>query len=544
MVTGYEPGAVPATPRAPRIRPPSRPAGDRHRDAPVTVTGLAAKAVLLGLVAAIALWAAFPLVRARAWWGLAVLVATTLVIFAVYLSRRHVPAKYLLPGTLLLVVFQVLPVLYTVGVAFTNFGDGHRGTKQEAIAAIQTASVTRLPGSAEYALTVATTGDAATGELVFLLHDPATGEVFAGDADGLTRLPEGSYDLDPSGRVSRADGYTVLTIGQAGARSEEVTELAVPTERGAILAAGLSRAYEGSAQRRYDAACDCIVDLSTRERWVADNDAGSFVSADGQRLAQGWRVTVGWDNLTRVLTDPRISGPFLETVAWNFGFAFGSVLLTFSLGVLLAVTLQHERVRGRALYRILLVLPYAMPAFAMFLVWRDMFNADFGLINRVFGLDVDWLGSQWTARAAVLLVNTWLGYPYMFLISTGALQAIPRDLIEAARIDGAGGFTAFRRVTLPLLMVAVMPLLIASFAFNFNNFNAIFLVTGGGPFPPDSPLAGATDLLITYTYRLAFGASGAQYGLASAVSIYIFLIVATFSVIAFRRTRQHEEVFR
>src|SRR5690606_38287862 len=279
MVTGYEPGAVPATPRAPRIRPPSRPAGDRHRDAPVTVTGLAAKAVLLGLVAAIALWAAFPLVRARAWWGLAVLVATTLVIFAVYLSRRHVPAKYLLPGT-------------------------------------------RLPGSAEYALTVATTGDAATGELVFLLHDPATGEVFAGDADGLTRLPEGSYDLDPSGRVSRADGYTVLTIGQAGARSEEVTELAVPTERGAILAAGLSRAYEGSAQRRYDAACDCIVDLSTRERWVADNDAGSFVSADGQRLAQGWRVTVGWDNLTRVLTDPRISGPFLETVAWNFGFAF------------------------------------------------------------------------------------------------------------------------------------------------------------------------------------------------------------------------------
>src|SRR5690606_22355915 len=135
----------------------------------------------------------------------------------------------------------------------------------------------------------------------------------------------------------------------------------------------------------YDAACDCIVDLSTRERWVADNDAGSFVSADGQRLAQGWRVTVGWDNLTRVLTDPRISGPFLETVAWNFGFAFGSVLLTFSLGVLLAVTLQHERVRGRALYRILLVLPYAMPAFAMFLVWRGMFNAGFGPAGRASG---------------------------------------------------------------------------------------------------------------------------------------------------------------
>jgi arabinogalactan oligomer/maltooligosaccharide transport system permease protein len=185
-----------------------------------------------------------------------------------------------------------------------------------------------------------------------------------------------------------------------------------------------------------------------------------------------------------------------------------------------------------------------MPGFAMLLVWRDMFNTDFGLINRLLGLDVDWMGTPWAARFALILVNTWLGYPYMFLITTGALQAIPRELTEAARIDGASGWRSFRRVTLPLLLVALTPLLIASFAFNFNNFNAVFLVTGGGPFPPDSPQAGATDLLITYTYRLAFGGSGAQYGFAAAISVYVFLIVAVFSAIAFRRTRQHEEVFR
>jgi arabinogalactan oligomer/maltooligosaccharide transport system permease protein len=510
----------------------------------VTVTGLVVKAVLLGLVAAVAVWAAFPLVEARAWVGLAILAGTTVGIFYLYLSRRHVPARYLVPGTLFLVAFQLFPVLYTVSTAFTNFGDGHRGDKAEAIAAIQSASVTQVPDSAELTLTVATRGDPATGPLVFLLRDPATGEVFAGDAGGLTPLPADQVTVGPAGRVTAAPGYTALTVGQASARSQEITDLAVPTDRGAILAVGLSRAYEGRALRTYEAGCDCVVDTRTGRRWFADDAQGSFVAADGDALVPGWRVTVGFDNLTRVLTDPRISGPFLGALVWNLGFALGSVFTSFALGVGCALALHSARVRGRRLYRVLLVLPYAMPSFAMLLVWRDMFNADFGLVNRLLGLGVDWLGGEWTARASVILVNCWLGYPYMFLITLGALQAIPRELTEAARIDGAGPWHAFRAVTLPLLLVALTPLLIASFAYNFNNFNAIFLVTGGGPFPADSPQAGATDLLITYTYRLAFGGSGAQYGFAAAVSVYIFLIVAVISAVTFRRTRRHEEVFR
>jgi arabinogalactan oligomer/maltooligosaccharide transport system permease protein len=511
---------------------------------PVTVTGLVVRAVLLGLVGAVALWAAFPLVEARAWAGLAILAGTTVAIFYLYLSRRHLPAKYLVPGTLFLIAFQLFPVLYTASTAFSNFGDGHRGSKDDAVVAIQTTSVTQVPGSAEYGLSVATRGDTATGPLVFLLRDPGTGEVFAGDADGLTSLPAGELTIGLDGRIREAAGYTILNTGQASVRSQEITDLAVPTDQGAILAAGLSRAYEGRALRAYQEACDCIVDADTGQRWYADGSEGSFVSPDGDRLVPGWRVNVGFDNFTRVLTDSRISGPFLGTVAWNFGFTIGSVFFSFALGVLFALALHSDRMRGRRLYRVLMVLPYAMPGFAMVLVWRDMFNTDFGLVNRLFGLDVDWMGTPWTARFAVILVNTWLGYPYMFLIATGALQAIPRELTDAARIDGASGWNAFRKVTLPLLLVALSPLLIASFAFNFNNFNTIFLFTGGGPFPPDSPQAGATDLLITYTYRLAFGGSGAQYGFAAAISVYVFLIVAVFSAIAFRRTRQHEEVFR
>jgi arabinogalactan oligomer/maltooligosaccharide transport system permease protein len=130
----------------------------------------------------------------------------------------------------------------------------------------------------------------------------------------------------------------------------------------------------------------------------------------------------------------------------------------------------------------------------------------------------------------------------MFLITLGALQGIPTDLSEAAYVDGATGWKTFKRVVFPLLLIAVAPLLISSFAFNFNNFNAIELLTGGGPFSP-AESAGRTDILISYTYRLAFGSPrGADYGLASAVSVIIFIIVASISAFSFRFTKTFEEV--
>ncbi|MFE9688926.1 ABC transporter permease subunit [Micromonospora sp. NPDC005806] len=511
--------------------------------APITATGLVVKVVLLGLVAGIALWAAFPLIEAEHWVGLGILAATTAALFYLYLGRRHIPAKYLVPGTLFLIAFQIFPVLYTASTAFTNFGDGHRGSKDDAIVAIQTSSVKQVPGSTEYALSIATKGDPATAPLVFLLSDPKSKEVFAGDPGGLRKLDVGQVTVSPTGKITAADGYTVLNFGQAGTRSKEITDLVVPTSGGAIRSNGLSRAYEGKAVRAYDGGCDCVKDSETGKTWTADAASGSFVAADGERLAQGWKVNVGLQNFSRVLTDPNISGPFFGTLIWNFAFAIGSTGLTFLLGMAIALVLHSPRMRGTNLYRVLLILPYAMPSFAMLLVWRDMFNTDFGLINNLFGLGVDWFGGAWTARLAVLLVQLWLGYPYMFLVATGALQAIPRELTEATSVDGASPWQSFRAVTLPLLLVALSPLLIASFAYNFNNVNAILFTTEGGPFPADNPTNGATDLLITYTYRLAFGAQGAEYGLATTVSIFIFAIVAAVAAISFSRTRKQEEVY-
>jgi arabinogalactan oligomer/maltooligosaccharide transport system permease protein len=527
----------------PASRPGAQPAGRRPGSrTTTTTTGLVIKIVLLGLVLAIAVFGAFPLIEQQQWLGLVLLIGVTALLFWIYLSPRRIPAKYLIPGTLFLLAFQVFPVLYTMSTAFTNFGDAHRGSKEDAIQAIEGASITKVPGSADYRLSIATEGDPTTGDIVFLLTDPATKQSSRGTADGLEPLPADGLQFSPQGNISQAPGYTILSIGQAGAREEDLAEFSVPTGNGAIVAAGLTRAFEGSPQRAYDEGCDCIKDKETGQTWTASDSNGLFVDSAGDSLAQGWQVNVGFRNFVDVVTDPLIAKYFFRTLIWNFAFAILTVGFTFALGLLVAIVLNHERLKGQRLYRSLLILPYAMPGFVMLLVWRDMFNTDFGLINRLFSSEVNWFGTPVAAMVAVLLVQIWMGYPYMFLVCTGALQSIPGDLKEAASVDGAKPVYAFRTIIFPLLLVALAPLMIASFAFNFNNFNAIYLVSEGGPFPADNPQIGATDLLITYTYRLAFGAQGAQYGFAAAVSIFIFLIVAVISIIGFRRTRALEEI--
>ena len=235
--------------------------------------------------------------------------------------------------------------------------------------------------------------------------------------------------------------------------------------------------------------------------------------------------------------------PFLRVFTWTFAFAASVVLFSFALGLFLAITLDKKGMRLQRLYRSLLVIPFAVPGFLLLLVWQGLLNDDFGVVNRgILHASVPWLFDPTWAKVSVILVSTWLTFPYFFLVSLGALQSIPGELIEAAKVDGAGAWQQFRKVTLPLLLVAVAPLLIASFAFNFNNFNNIYLLTGGGP-ATDQPIAGATDILISYTWKLAFAAGkGADYGLASAVAVVIFFIVAGISTLGFMRTKALENL--
>jgi arabinogalactan oligomer/maltooligosaccharide transport system permease protein len=390
--------------------------------------------------------------------------------------------------------------------------------------------------------TYAATPATQDGELVLLLVDEVTGDLYVGSEDGLEPLPADSATVE-IGTITAAEGYDVLQGNELAGIDTELAALVIPAaDDRFIRAEGLSLAVELQPTLEYDAQNDTFTNVETGTVY-SDNGEGSYASAAGEALEPGWRTHVGFQNFSTVLTNPLYRDPFVRVFLWTFAYAAISVFLTFALGLFLAIVLNKPTLKLRRIQRALLVLPFAIPAFLSVLVWRGLLNDEFGAINQTLGLDIPWLFDPAWARVSCILVNVWLGFPYFFLVNTAALQAIPAELQEAARVDGASSLQVFRRVTLPLLLVVTAPLLIASFAFNFNAFNNIYFLTEGGPYGVEQSIAGSTDILISYTYKLAFSAGqGAQYGLAAAVSIFIFFIVAGISAVGFWRTKSLETV--
>ena len=512
-------------------------------------------------------YAAQQAIEAGAWLFVIVVAFVAMAVLVVYSTRRAIPAKYLLPGLVMLTLFQIWPIVYTAATSFTNYGDGHTLSKEEAVQAIQAQSVRQDPDAPRYGMSVAVPegADITSGELSLLLTVPPAadaGELEEGTgdagetnvtADGFTLFVGTEAGLEPltaegvtvrgNGTIESAPGFRVLNLLEANQRAQEVTEFAVPVgeDGSAVKAATTSQAFVGRPTITYDAEND-VMTTAEGKRYVARD--GNFVPEDGQGavLPAGWTENVGLGNFATIFTDPAFRGGFLKIFLWNLAFPLISVASTFLLGMLLALLFNDPRLKGKAIYRSLLVLPYALPIFVTAVVWGAMFNQQFGLINEVTGLNINWLGDPWMARIALLITNLWLGFPYMFLICTGALQSIPQDVKEAAAVDGAGPVRTLVSVIMPLLLVAVGPLLVASFAFNFNNFTLIYLLTRGGPFDSGNSLVGNTDLLINFAYRIALESGQPNIGLASAVSIVIFGLVAIISYVGFRQSHALEEV--
>ena len=524
-----------------------------------SLRGTLAKIFILGLVDA-GVGFVLMILFGKQKYGFAIFFAVVaLVVNWIYLRRGGLPAKYLAPGVLLLLAFQVYVVIFSGYISFTNYGSFHNGSYSAALDAIQQGAVEPIEGAAEYEIKVTKSND---GALQFVAFDAATKKIYMG-GENYAKHPWHEVTA-AEGLVTNADGYpeaitgqTFLSDSQVNDAASVITKIKIPlgptlNTDGFIATADAFYAQQNRFSYTYDEKSKVMTRLSDNKKFIADNKVGFFKnSSDGEVLSEiGWQVNIGWKNYAKIFGDKDLRGPLSGIILWTILFAFGSVLSTFILGLALALIFNDQRIKGLKVYRSIFILPYAFPAFLSAYVWKGMLNTQNGFINNtILGFmgthKIHWFEQQGPARAAVLLVNLWLGFPYMFLICTGALQAIPNDLTEAASIDGASAWKIIRLIKLPLLLVSLAPLLIASFAYNFNNFGAIYLLTGGGPFL-DQTLkvsVGATDILITFVYRIAFsGSIGADYGLASAFSVLIFLLIGSISFFSFKRTRGLEEL--
>lgn len=494
------------------------------------VTKIALLAVFNGLFAFLA-YLAF---LGSQWLIALVLLLVLLAADYVYLSPKFVAAKFLLPGLSLMAIFVIVPIVYTVLMSGFNYKTGNEIGKPEAIEQLLNNGVIVDPEGSTFDMVLGVIG----GEPAAILTDQESGEVLVGQGQSIRTPNEEEVKRDQFNIAISVDGFEPWTPNEISAREVEVLQLKFELGGSKYIAPQASDTAAVAFQSLTVSADQQTLIDSVSEVTYRDNGNGNFVSeADDSYLYPGWRAFNPAQNYLGLLTDPVIRGPFLSVFLWTVTFAFTTVLIMFFAGLALALAL-NKKIRGRNFYRAILILPYAIPSFMSILIWNGMFNRQFGAVNQLLGFEVDWYNDPILAKVVILIVNLWLGFPYFYLISTGALQGLPTDIQEAAAIDGASGRQIFRLIKLPLLLQILSPLLIASFAFNFNNFNLIYLLTAGGPTNVlAGETAGATDILITYAYKTAFGSAEQNLGLASAISVIMFLIVGALSIWSLRRSK-------
>lgn len=252
---------------------------------------------------------------------------------------------------------------------------------------------------------------------------------------------------------------------------------------------------------------------------------------------------VGFDTFKNLLTLKAWSRTFFGVLTWTIIWAVLATITTYFGGIFVALLIEQQGIRFKTFWRTVFIIPYAIPQFISLLVMKNLLNDQFGPINqylRWMGLGgLPWLNDPFWAKVTVLMVNMWIGIPVSMILVLGVLTSIPRDLYEAADIDGASSFHKFRSITLPFVLFQTTPVLIMQFAGNINNFNVIYLLTGGQPANGEYSFAGSTDLLVTWLYKLTL--DNQRYNFASAVGIIIFIIIASFSIYNYRKSRSFKE---
>jgi maltose/maltodextrin transport system permease protein len=505
---------------------------------PPTVSPI--RLLIAGLVILPVLYLNFLIYRSGNSWLGVVILALLALGFYIYLSPRAYPFRYLFPGLFAFALFVIFPLFYTVFISFTKYSSSHLLSYQNVTELLEQDSYI-VPNTPCYDYLLYRQDG---GKYVLLLVDQSNRE---------QRFLSESFDLPPGKTIYYPTLVKVFPVEPNRSIEGQQLEIRKITHEGLfiplrgyqfLLPNGQTVEKEGLDQfccrtkiwkRNPDGS---FINEKTRSTIRPDFAQGFFIDEDRVPTGIGFRGFVGLENYIRIVTDPEIQGPFVRIFLWTVAFSAISAVGAFAIGMILAVVLEWKEMRLRKLYRTLLILPYAVPAVLSILIFKGLFNQEFGAVNEflhaVFRFAPQWETNPWGARAMVLLVNLWLGYPYMMLICTGMLQSIPSSIYEASAIEGSNPITDFFHITLPLVFPPLLPVLIASFAFNFNNFSVIYLLTGGGPKMLGGGNAGETDILVSYTYSLAFRGSENNYALASAIATLLFFLVGTLAWINLR----------
>ncbi|TRN17705.1 sugar ABC transporter permease [Vibrio fluvialis] len=255
---------------------------------------------------------------------------------------------------------------------------------------------------------------------------------------------------------------------------------------------------------------------------------------------------VGLKNFFNIFQINLWRNTFFDVLQWTIVWTLLASTLQCTVGVLLAILVNQKDLKFKPLIRTIFILPWAVPGFVTILIFTGMFNDSFGVINNVildfFGIEPKaWLTDPFWTKVALIAIQTWLGFPFVFAMTTGVLQAIPNDLYEAATMDGASKFQQLKTITLPLVLYSIAPILITQYTFNFNNFNIIYLFNNGGPAVIGSN-AGGTDILVSWIYKLTMSSS--QYGIASAITLLLSIFVVGIALWQFRMTNSFKEETR
>lgn len=269
----------------------------------------------------------------------------------------------------------------------------------------------------------------------------------------------------------------------------------------------------------------------------------SFTGMDPQHQSKfSW---IGINNYKMIFLGKGLAGSvFWLTLGWTIIWTLAATTLAIFLGFALALLVNNDRVKGKAIFRTIYLLPWAVPAFITIMFFSIMLSPNGAisqLVNNLWGIRLSVKTDTVQTRIALILLQGWLGSSYIFLLSTGVLQAIPSDLYEAAEMDGATTWQKLRRITIPIVLFQTTPLLVGQYVFNFNNFSIIYLFNGGGPFEPSiyGNLAGSSDLLISYIFKLTIEK---QYqGIGAAITVFVSIAVMFVSFLGYRNSKAFKE---